>query len=418
VQSGIELANGLGVWVLNLGVGDSAGPQDIVDDDEPSRANELEALLKVVTHVELVGVDKGQVKDLGTLLKLLQGGGGGTEMKLDLGFYPGFLPIAPSELSKLRVEFAGVELALVGQGEGHASGAVAGKNANLEHAPGLHEAHQEIEKLALLGYDLHGHQGMAGGVLTNFLQNGMFAQRNREQVVVNFGTETHGFHGGICSLQRGFPCARNEDGAMKLYAYYGACSLAPHIALHELGLDHEIVPLNLRKGEGQTPQHLERNPTGAVPVLELEDGSHLTEVMAILLYLASLKPECGWVPAPPFALYERLSFIASELHKSFYPIFFGQTLVTDPDAVKQLADGYKQRLRVRWSRISQWLGEGDYLLTSFGPADIYLYVILTWWIAVGENLDEWPNLKAFMQRMEGRAGVQAALAHEKLKPAG
>lgn len=203
---------------------------------------------------------------------------------------------------------------------------------------------------------------------------------------------------------------------MKLYAYFGACSLAPHIAFHELGIDHEIVPLNLRKGEGQTSEHLQRNPTGAVPVLELDDGSHLTEVLAILLYLASLKPEYGWIPNPPFALYERLSFIATELHKSFYPIFFGRTLVTDAEAVRQLSDGYKERLHVRWSRISDWLGQQDYLLGSFGPADIYLYVILTWWIQVGENLDRWPDLKAFMQRMESRPGVLAALEQEKLKP--
>jgi len=204
---------------------------------------------------------------------------------------------------------------------------------------------------------------------------------------------------------------------MKLYVMHGACSLAPHIALHELGLEHETVPINLRKGEGQTPEYLQRNPVGAVPVLETDDGKTITEVMAILLYLSGLKPEAGWIPADPIPLYERLSFIASELHKSFFPLFFGERLLTSKESVAELGAAYKERLNVRWGRVSQWLGDQDYLLGQFGPADIYLYVILTWWLrGIQQSLDSWPNLLTFVQRMEARPGVLAALEHESLKP--
>ncbi|MBS2036286.1 glutathione S-transferase N-terminal domain-containing protein [bacterium] len=205
---------------------------------------------------------------------------------------------------------------------------------------------------------------------------------------------------------------------MKLYIAPGACSLAPHIALHELGIEHEIVPINLRKGEGQSPEHLARNPVGAVPVLETPDGRTLTEVLAILLYLAGQHPQAGWIPDDPVPLYERLSFVASELHKSFYPLFFGERIVSTPEAVAELAEAYRQRLRVRWSRVSQWLGEQPYLLGSFGPADIYLYVILTWWLkGIKQSLEDWPNLVQFGKRMEARSAVLAALEHEGLRPA-
>lgn len=204
---------------------------------------------------------------------------------------------------------------------------------------------------------------------------------------------------------------------MKLYLMPGACSLAPHIALHELGIDHETVSINLRKGEGQTPEYLARNPVGAVPVLETDDGRTVTEVLAILLYLAQRKPEAGWIPADAIPLYERLSFIASELHKSFFPLFFGERIVSTPEAVAELAKTYRERLAPRWSRISQWLGGQDYLLGTFGPADIYLYVILTWWLrGIKESLDPWPNLIFFVKRMEARPGVRAALEHENLTP--
>ncbi|MBN9414912.1 MAG: glutathione S-transferase N-terminal domain-containing protein [Candidatus Eremiobacteraeota bacterium] len=204
---------------------------------------------------------------------------------------------------------------------------------------------------------------------------------------------------------------------MKLYVMPGACSLAPHIALHELELDHDIVTINLRKGEGQTPEHLARNPVGAVPVLETEDGRTITEVMAILLYLAQRKPEAGWIPADVIPLYERMSFVATELHKSFFPLFFGERIHSTPEAVAELGKAYKERLAPRWARVSEWLGGQDYLLGTFGPADIYLYVILTWWVrGIKESLDAYPNLVFFMKRMEARRGVLAALEHENLKP--
>ncbi|MFN8607240.1 MAG: glutathione S-transferase N-terminal domain-containing protein [Vulcanimicrobiota bacterium] len=204
---------------------------------------------------------------------------------------------------------------------------------------------------------------------------------------------------------------------MKLYIMPGACSLAPHIALHELGIEHEISPINLRKGEGQAPEHLARNPLGAVPVLETPDGRTITEVLAILLYLAGRHPEAGWIPADPVALFERLSFVATELHKSFYPLFFGERIVSSPEAVAELATAYRERLNLRWKRASLWLDGQDYLLGAFGPADIYLYVILTWWLrGIRQPLDEWPNLIAFVRRMQERPAVLAALAHEQLKP--
>ena len=204
---------------------------------------------------------------------------------------------------------------------------------------------------------------------------------------------------------------------MKLYSFAGACSLAPHIALHELGLEHQIIPVNLRKGEGQTPAYLALNPTGAVPVLELPDGTALTEVLAILLYLAGRKPETGWIPADPIRLYEKLSFIATELHKSFYPLFFGARLVSSPEAVAELSGKYKERLAIRWQRVADWLGDQDYLMGSFGPCDIYLYVVLTWWLkGIGESLDRWPSLLRFVARMEQRPAVLAALQHENLTP--
>jgi hypothetical protein len=79
---------------------------------------------------------------------------------------------------------------------------------------------------------------------------------------------------------------------LTLYFTPGASSMAVHIALHEIGVPFEGRPISLRKREQRTPEYLSINPEGKVPTL-LIDGRPLTEVAAILFYLAKRYPESG-----------------------------------------------------------------------------------------------------------------------------
>src|SRR5258708_3607960 len=113
---------------------------------------------------------------------------------------------------------------------------------------------------------------------------------------------------------------------MKLYYLTGACSLAPHIALREAGISFSLVSYD-KKTEAFTggPPIAQVNEKGYVPVLELDSGERLTEVPAVLQWIADQKPASGL--APPngtmerYHLQEWLNFIATELHKIFWPIF-------------------------------------------------------------------------------------------------
>ena len=112
---------------------------------------------------------------------------------------------------------------------------------------------------------------------------------------------------------------------MKLYYAPGACSLAPHIALEEAGLPHDLVKVDLMKhtlADGTDFRSI--NPKGYVPFVQLDDGSSLSEASVILQYVADRKP--GTL-APVFGTAERwhlmewLAFIATEVHKGFAPLW-------------------------------------------------------------------------------------------------
>lgn len=201
---------------------------------------------------------------------------------------------------------------------------------------------------------------------------------------------------------------------MKLYYKPGACSLSPHIVLREAGLDFTIekVDLSSKKTE-RGDDFLEVNPKGQVPTLQLNDGSILTEGVAIVQYIADQKPDRQLLPeVGTLARYhalEWLNYIATELHKGFTPLFNPRT----PDEYKTIA---RETLDKKFTYINDVLGKQQYLLGArFSVADAYLFTVLGWAKALKFDLAAWPNISAYLGRVAARPAVDAALTAEGLK---
>ncbi|NTV72091.1 MAG: glutathione transferase GstA [Azonexaceae bacterium] len=200
---------------------------------------------------------------------------------------------------------------------------------------------------------------------------------------------------------------------MKLYYATGACSLSPHIVLSELGLPYELVKVELSThltADGQ--DYTAINPKGYVPALQLDDGQLLTEGPAIVQYLADQKPSGGLLP--PAGTLERarvqewLTFIGTELHKNFSPLF-------NPNASADWKAAAKANIERRFGYIEKALAGRDYLTGSnFCVADAYLFTVVNWTKFVKIDLAPWPALAAFHQRVMARPAVQAALREEGL----
>lgn len=200
---------------------------------------------------------------------------------------------------------------------------------------------------------------------------------------------------------------------MKLYFAPGACSLSPHIALREAGL--AFTPIKVSTKTHQTEDggdFYAVNPKGYVPVLELDDGTRLTEGPAIVQYIADQAPAAGLAPASGtlerYQLQEWLSFITSEIHKQFSPLFDPTT----PDEVKTKLQG---KLASRFDWITQQLGDKPYLTgNKFTVADAYLFTVLSWARPLGMDMARWPMLQAFSKRVSDRPRVQDAMKAEGL----
>jgi len=199
----------------------------------------------------------------------------------------------------------------------------------------------------------------------------------------------------------------------------GACSQAAHILLHEIGLEHDAKRVDLKaKTLEDGSDYLKVNPKGAVPALQLESGEVLTENAVVLQYIGD---RTSWPEVLPplgnfrrYRVLELVNFITTELHKRFGYLF-------SADATDEFKQFVKADLSKKLSWIDERLGDCPFLMgEDFTLPDAYLFVIARWTDKM-IGLDQWPNLRAFKDRMEQRDSVRHVLRFEGLlqeEPAG
>lgn len=193
---------------------------------------------------------------------------------------------------------------------------------------------------------------------------------------------------------------------MKLYYAPGACSLAGHIVASEGGIKLSLEKVNLKDHKTESGHDFYGiNPKGYVPALQLEDGSILTENMALLMFLGD-KAHMTHEGLERYRLMEWLAFISTEIHKSFSPLFRNPS--------EEVAAQAREKILNRLFFVNERLNNAFLMGASFCPADAYLYVMLRWCDMMKVNIAHLEHLAAFRARMEQRPGVRAALAAEGL----
>jgi glutathione S-transferase len=184
---------------------------------------------------------------------------------------------------------------------------------------------------------------------------------------------------------------------LTLYFTSGASSMAPHIALHEVGAPFESHHISLAKNEHRAPAYLAINPEGKVPAL-LIDGHLLTEVAGILFYLARRYPETNLLPTGDIEAEAQaiswMSFIAATVHPA-------------------RARGLDYAMGV-YKLADQRLGNREWALGRYSIADIHLFRLF-WRFANSFKPPpgSFPSLEAHYARMMTRPAVRRTIEIER-----
>lgn len=200
-----------------------------------------------------------------------------------------------------------------------------------------------------------------------------------------------------------------------LYYAAGACSLAPHIALEWIGAPYDAVRVQYGSKE-----LLAVNPAGAVPTLREDDGWLLTQAGAILDYLARKHPEADIAGGDSLRAraeaHRWSSFLTSDLHAAFWPIFMPPRYTTDQHeaAQKAVREAGLGLVAKQFAILDRHLDGREYMLGSkHSVIDAYAFPMMRWAKKLlPEGLNSYPNVQALHDRLASDPAVQTVLGRE------
>lgn len=201
---------------------------------------------------------------------------------------------------------------------------------------------------------------------------------------------------------------------MRLHYAPRTISIAVAITLEEAGLTYEAVPVDFQSGQQTKPAYLALNPKGRVPVLESDSGAVMTETGALLDYIAALVPRANLVPDDPERAAQMrgvMYFLAATMHVNHAHMRRGDRWATEQSSFDDMAAKVPQTMTDCATYFVSDCLEGDFVLGDrFSIADPYAYMLCSWLERDNVSLADFPEITAYLARMNARPSVQAVTA--------
>jgi glutathione S-transferase len=204
---------------------------------------------------------------------------------------------------------------------------------------------------------------------------------------------------------------------LKIVLYYspGACSLAPHIALEELGIPYEAVRISTAEGKQRSPEYLRINPRGRVPALAV-DGKVLVENVAILSFLGGGFPAGGLWPAKTWDQAQALSmmaWLADTVHPAFAHLYRPERYVEGPACIDAVKAGGRKSFGDGLAEIDRLVAGKKWAVGGrFSVLDGYLLVFYRWGNRASFAVRDLANYTAHIERLLARPAVKKVMADE------
>ena len=197
-----------------------------------------------------------------------------------------------------------------------------------------------------------------------------------------------------------------------LYSGVKTCSLACAIALEEADADYDLVKMDLPGGELRSAAYLAKNPKGRVPALATDKGI-ITEVLAIMAYVAQTHPKAKLAPTDPFdfALMQGFnSYLSSTVHVNHAHNRRGARWSDDPAVVEAMKIKVPQNMTDCFTLIENGMLKGPWVLgQNYSVADGYLFTISGWLANDQVDIAKFPHVHDHFKRMGERTAVERAV---------
>jgi glutathione S-transferase len=192
---------------------------------------------------------------------------------------------------------------------------------------------------------------------------------------------------------------------MKLYDYPASCNCYKvRLLLSQLGIEYERVPVDIFDGDTLTEEFGRMNPARTTPVLETDDGRHLPESNAILVYLARGTP---FLPDDPYELAQAMRWLIYEQTDVIpmigglrFRLLAGRLEPDDPRAIRR-REGGLEVLKL----LDEHLSSRDFFVGDrYSIADIAIYGYTHRADEAGIDLEPYRHVRAWFERVEGQPG--------------
>ena len=203
---------------------------------------------------------------------------------------------------------------------------------------------------------------------------------------------------------------------MKLYYLAGSCALAAHIALEHSGLSYEAI--RVERGKQSDPHYLAINPLGRVPALVTPVHGTITEVPAVLGYIADMTPDLALMPVPGTPQrYEALrwmAYLSSTIHPAFGRLWRAERFASDTACIGSVEEAAAKQLAADFAYIDsqlairKWIARTD----DFTIVDLYLFVFGRMGFRIKPSTRDFPHFHRHTLSVAALEATKSAIAQQ------
>jgi glutathione S-transferase len=202
---------------------------------------------------------------------------------------------------------------------------------------------------------------------------------------------------------------------MKLYYLAGSCALAAHIALEHSGLAYE--PIRVERGKQTDPSYLAINPLGRVPSLVTPSHGTITEVPAVLSYIADMAPDRGLLPSigtrERYDALRWMAYLSSTVHPAFGRLWRAERFADDAACVGSVERAAARQLAEDFAYIDSQIANSEWVAgTEFSVADLYLFVFGRLGLRIATSTRNFPNFYRHTLSIANLTATMGAIMQE------